>query len=131
MAALHYLAPIARYISRPFNYVGLAFLIVGIGMAVAGARAFARAGTPIVPFEKSTVVVKTGLFRFTRNPMYLGMVVTLVGISLLLSSAASLAPIPVFAWLIHRHFIRPEEQFLEDIFGAEYLEYKATVRRWW
>ena len=57
-------------------------------------------------------------------------VLALVGVALLLGSVASLAPIPVFAWFIGRYFIRPEEVFLEGLFGAEYLEYKAQVRRW-
>ncbi len=130
MACLHYFVPISRYLSSPFSYVGLVPLIVGVGIAFTAVRAFARAGTPLVPFETSTVVVKTGLYRLTRNPMYLGMVLALVGVALLLGSVASLAPIPVFAWFIGRYFIRPEEVFLEGLFGAEYLEYKAQVRRW-
>jgi protein-S-isoprenylcysteine O-methyltransferase Ste14 len=62
--------------------------------------------------------------------MYLGMVMVLIGVALLLGSAAVFVPIPVFVWLIRYQFISREEEFLEGLFGEEYLAYKGTVRRW-
>ena len=84
----------------------------------------------MLPFERSTALVTTGLYRITRNPMYLGMLLILAGVALLSGSASTLLPIPVFAWAIQRNFIIGEERFLEQIFGAQYLDYKRQVRRW-
>ncbi|MCH7779688.1 MAG: isoprenylcysteine carboxylmethyltransferase family protein [Acidobacteria bacterium] len=89
-----------------------------------------KLGTPLKPFEESTVVVTTGMFRFTRNPMYLGMVVGLLGAAIFLGSLVSLLPVPAFIAIIHFQFIVREERFMEELFGAEYLAYKRKVRRW-
>ncbi len=130
MIALHYLAPIHQLLSTPLRYAGVPFVVGGICVAAVAAGAFSRVGTPIVPFEKSTVIVTSGLFRFSRNPMYLGMVMALFGVALLLGSTATFIPIPIFVWLIQYQFISREEEFLEEIFGEEYLAYKDKVRRW-
>ncbi len=130
MVALHYLAPIYQLLSTPLRYAGVPLVVGGICIAAVAVSAFGKVGTPVVPFEKSTVVVTNGLFLFSRNPMYLGMVITLVGVALLLGSAAAFVPIPIFVWLIHYQFICREERFLEELFGEEYLAYKAKVRRW-
>ncbi len=130
MAALHFGAPIARVLGPPYSYVGAVPLIVGIAISAIAAGAFARAGTPIIPFERSTVLVVNGLFRFTRNPMYLGMVVALLGVTMLLGTVSPFLPIPVFVWIIRKQFIEGEERFLEEIFGEQYVAYKRRVRRW-
>ena len=130
MIVLHYLTPIYQLFSAPLRYVGVPFVVGGICVVAVAANAFSRVGTPIVPFEKSTVVVSGGLFRFSRNPMYLGMVMALVGVALLLGSAVAFVPIPIFVCLIQYQFISREEKFLEELFGKEYLEYKGKVRQW-
>jgi protein-S-isoprenylcysteine O-methyltransferase Ste14 len=130
MTALYFLAPLPRFIEPPYTYLGLVPLVGGIGMAITASRAFARAGTPVIPFERSTRLVTDGLYRVTRNPMYLSMVVILLGVALLFGTVGTLLPIPVFAWAIQRNFIRGEERFLEEIFGEQYLGYKRRVRRW-
>ena len=130
MLTLHYYAPIYQLLSTPLSYAGIPLVVAGICIVAVAANAFKKLGTPVIPFEKSTVVVTNGLFRFTRNPMYLGMVMALVGVTLVLGSAAAFVPIPIFMGLIHYQFICREEQFLEGLFGEEYLAYKATVRRW-
>ncbi len=130
MVTLHYLAPIHQLLPMPFKYAGVPLVLGGICIAAVAARAFTRVGTPVVPFEKSTVVVTNGLFRFSRNPMYLGMIMALLGVAMLLGSAAAFGPIPIFAWLVYHQFIHPEEQFLEELFGEEYSAYKRKVRRW-
>ena len=130
MGALHAYIPIARLVSPPYRYGGLALLALGVGIVVSAAGLFSKLGTPLKPFEESTVVVTTGMFRLTRNPMYLGMVVGLLGVAILLGSLASFLPIPVFVAIIHVQFIVHEERFMEELFGAEYLAYKRKVRRW-
>ena len=130
MIALHYLVPIHQLLSTPLRYVGGLLVIVGIFITAVAAGSFSRVGTPVVPFEKTTVVVSTGLFRFSRNPMYLGMVMALIGVALLLGSAVAFVPIPIFVCLIQYQFIIREEEFLEKLFEEEYLMYKGKVRRW-
>ena len=131
MAGFHNLLPIAQFAYEPYTtYAGIALIAAGISIAAAAAGLFWRAGTPVIPFEKSTALVTGGLFRYTRNPMYLGMMLLLLGAGLIFGSAGSLLPIPLFAWVIVRNFIRGEENFLQEIFGEEYLAYKSKVRRW-
>ena len=130
MIALHYLVPIHQLLSTHLRYAGIPLVVGGICIVAIAASAFSKVGTPVVPFEKSTVVVTTGLFRFSRNPMYLGMVMAIIGVAFLLGSAAAFIPIPIFVWLIQYQFISREEAFLEELFGEEYLVYKAKVRQW-
>jgi len=130
MTALSYFLPIARFIQPPYSYAGAVLLVIGLAIAATAAGSFKRAGTPVVPFEPSTALVTGGLYRITRNPMYLGMVLGLLGAAVLFGTVGALLPIPVFAWIIHTRFIVGEERFLEDIFGSSYLSYKKSVRRW-
>ena len=102
----------------------------GIGLALWGARTFAAAGATILPTERSTQLVEAGPFRFSRNPMYLGMVVALTGSALALGTPAPwLAPIAM-ALLLRIRFIANEERALEASLGEAYLAYKRRVRRW-
>ncbi|HTT11255.1 MAG TPA: isoprenylcysteine carboxylmethyltransferase family protein [Burkholderiaceae bacterium] len=130
MAALHFLVPVGRFIATPYSYLGAIPLVGGIVMAASASNAFRGAGTPVLPFERSTALVTSGLYRVTRNPMYLGMVLVLAGTALLFGTVGTLLPIPFFVWAIRRNFILGEERFLEEIFGAQYLRYKERVRRW-
>jgi protein-S-isoprenylcysteine O-methyltransferase Ste14 len=130
MVVLHYVMPLARIVETPYSYLGLVPLAVGIVICAAAARMFDRAGTPIRPFERSTVLVTGGLYRYTRNPMYLGLTLILLGVWLMLGTAGALLPIAVFIWIIQEGFIRGEERFLDTIFGEEYRGYKSRVRRW-
>jgi protein-S-isoprenylcysteine O-methyltransferase Ste14 len=130
MFGLHFALPLARLVAPPLSYLGLAPLLVGMVITGAAARAFSRAGTPIRPFERSTKLVTGGLYRYTRNPMYVGLTLMLSGTWLLLGTVSALLPIAVFIWIIQEGFIRGEERFLDEIFGEEYRGYKRRVRRW-
>jgi protein-S-isoprenylcysteine O-methyltransferase Ste14 len=130
MSALHYLLPWGLLISPPWSYTGAVFIAAGIVIAAIAAFSFNRADTPVIPFEPSTALVTGGLYRFTRNPMYLGMVLVLIGTGLILGTIGSWLPIPVFVWIIRNNFILGEERFLEEIFGKPYTDYKNKVRRW-
>lgn len=132
MSALHFWLPLlsTRTTAPPYSYGGIILIIFGIIIAAAAALSFNRAGTPVIPFEPSTALVTGGLYRYTRNPMYLGMVCVLIGTALLLGSLSAWLPIPVFIRIIRNNFILGEERFLEEIFGAQYLQYKSRVRRW-
>jgi protein-S-isoprenylcysteine O-methyltransferase Ste14 len=74
--------------------------------------------------------VTAGPYRYTRNPMYVGLTLILLGAWLLLGTASAMLPIAVFVWFIQERFIRGEERFLDQIFGEEYRGYKSRVRRW-
>lgn len=130
MAALHGFGPQAHYLGSPWNWLGLAPMALGLWMAGVSAWSFERADTGLVPFDEATTLVTQGFFRFTRNPMYLGMVVFLLGVSLIFACLPVLLPVIAFTLIIHHVFILREEQFMEQAFGDDYLEYKRSVRRW-
>lgn len=110
----------------------IVFAIAGLSFSVAGLFAFRRAQTtanPTKPEAASTLVV-TGIYRFTRNPMYVGVVLVLVAWAVFLSSAWALLGPVAFVLFITRFQIAPEERALSKRFGSEYASYKARVRRW-
>jgi protein-S-isoprenylcysteine O-methyltransferase Ste14 len=130
MIGLHFLFPVIKLIGPPFNYVGIVFLILGVWFNMWGSNYFKRVNTAIKPFEESSYLITEGLFRYSRHPMYLGMVLALVGLFILLGDLTPLFVIPIFVWLITKRFILIEERALEGRFGEDYLKYKSRVRRW-
>ena len=87
MAGLHLFLPVARWIPRPLGYLGIVPALAGVGLAIAARMLFARQGTTIRPFEESSALVVTGPYRLTRNPMYLGMTLVLIGEAVWLGTA--------------------------------------------
>ena len=130
MAFLHHVAPAAYLIQAPYRYGGIVLIGLAIGLILWAALLFRRAGTPIHPYEPSCVLVAAGPYRFTRNPMYLGMAGALLGAAVFMGSITPFVVIPAFMALITERFILAEEAKLEAAFGRDYLEYKARVRRW-
>jgi protein-S-isoprenylcysteine O-methyltransferase Ste14 len=130
MWLMHYFAPVYQYVHEPLAYAGIAPVFLGIGIAAASAGLFRRAGTGILPFDAATTLVTTGFYRYSRNPMYLGMFLMLAGSAFLLGSIGALLPVMIFVLIIRNHFVLGEERFLEASFGQQYLEYQSTVRRW-
>jgi protein-S-isoprenylcysteine O-methyltransferase Ste14 len=130
MTALHWFGPQGHYLVAPWTGVGCIPAILGIWMAAASAQAFRRRATGLLPFDEATALVTDGFFRFTRNPMYLGMVLALLGLALVFGCFPTLIPVAGFALIIHYGFILREERFMEEAFGDEYLAYKRRVRRW-
>jgi len=111
---------------------GLAVAIVGGLVSGAGAREFKRAKTTVNPLhpERASSVVTAGIYRFTRNPMYLGILLVLLGCFLAFGGVSAVLGLPAFIWYISRFQIAPEERILQAKFGGEYYEYMARVRRW-
>jgi protein-S-isoprenylcysteine O-methyltransferase Ste14 len=128
--ALHFALPLAVLVPAPLHLAGGVLVAAGLGITLWAAGLFRAAATPVVPFTQSTALVTGGIYQWTRNPMYLGMVVALLGLAVLLGTLGAFIPIPFFVWQIRRKFVLPEEAFLEGLFGGGYLEYKARVRRW-
>jgi len=130
MLLMHFLLPVRRLITPPWTWLGLLPFLLGGVLTVRAAALFDRLGTPVKPFERSTRLVLDGPFRFTRNPMYLGMVVVLTGVAVRLGTLTPFAVPPLFACFIQTRFIVHEEAMMQRLFGAEYLAFKARVRRW-
>jgi len=130
MVALHWLSPGPRWLAFPWTLGGVAVAALGLLVMVASAGMFRRLGTGVRPFTPATVLVARGPFRVSRNPMYLGMVLMLVGLGMALGTTVPLLVPPLFAVVIDRRFIRREEEFLADRFGAPYREFCGRVRRW-
>lgn len=118
------------YPGRPL--VAAALLVVGIAIMLLGVHAFRRARTTVDPRspEQTSRIVDGGIYRYTRNPMYLGMLIVLLAwVALLANLGAAVVP-ALFAAYITRWQIAPEERALREKFGAEYEGYRRSVRRW-
>ncbi len=127
---LNYTIPLMVLFYPPFNYVGVVIIFSGLALILWHADYFKRYETPIKPFEHSTHLIKEGMYKYSRNPIYLGMGVILFGGAMVLGSISPFVVVPVFIIIIEKAFIVKEEKFLENIFGNEYLDYKKSVRRW-
>jgi protein-S-isoprenylcysteine O-methyltransferase Ste14 len=110
--------------------LGLAMLAGGLGLMAWALATFVRAQTPVLPVRPARVVVTAGPFRFTRNPMYLGLTIAYVGLALILNQAWPLVLLPVVLAALTAFVIDREEGHLAEAFGAEYDAYRARVRRW-
>ncbi len=130
IVVLHLAFPIFRYATFPFNLLGIVPLVLGLALNVVADGVFKKFETTVKPFEQSTTLVTAFPFSISRNPMYLGLTLMLLGIALLLGSVSSLVPPLVFPYLMDRIFIRAEEQMLAATFGTEWERYRSTVRRW-
>lgn len=112
--------------------VALVPLVVGVLVAVSGAVSFRRARTTVNPQrpEAASSLVVSGVFQYSRNPMYLGVALILVAWAALLSSPLALLGVAGFVLYINRFQIAPEEKALASLFGQQFAEYKSRVRRW-
>ena len=112
--------------------VGLVAALIGFGIAISGVIAFRRAHTTVSPLKPETAsrLVISGVYRFTRNPMYLGLCLVLAGWAFFLASALSLVGPLAFVLYITRYQIVPEEKMLSRLFGNAFADYQAKVRRW-
>lgn len=107
-------------------------LLAGISLAFSGVLAFRRAKTTPNPHtpEQSTSIVRSGPYKFTRNPMYLGLAIALLGLCAYLSNPLTLVAAVLFIAYITRFQIVPEERVLLTKFGDTYAQYTKSVRRW-
>ena len=130
MAALHMLLPSPQLVPLLWRTFGAVLAAAGIGLVVWSGTRLSRAGTAIHPLARTSFLVRSGPYRFSRNPIYLGMVLVLAGAATALGSATPWLIIPQFIVLIARQVIAGEERKLTAEFGAEYLAYCSQVRRW-
>lgn len=113
------------------RYIGGGVLILaGLLYAVSAMGLFRKAGTDVKPWKTTTTIVATGIYRFTRNPMYVGMAMLYTGLGFVFSSLGVFLLLPLVILLIRTQVIAREERYLESKFAQSYLDYKARVRRW-
>ena len=124
------LLPDARFLPPPLTLLGLPMIVGGIWLHMTATRLFRRKGTTLATLDSPRALVTEGPFRLTRNPMYLAGGVILLGLSLFLGGGPSLLVPLLFALLVQRWYIRPEEALLRREFGEEYAVYSARVRAW-
>ena len=110
--------------------LGLAIVVVSIALAILAAREIVLAGTAFDARKTTTALVDSGVFRFTRNPVYLSMVLLVIGVGLILNSSWSLRLAVPTGSALCLTAIRPEERYLEAKFGETYRAYRSEVPRW-
>ncbi len=109
-----------------------AWALIGVGVIIliAGWLQFYRAKTNIQPHKPSSNLIQSGLYRFSRNPIYVSGLLLQLGIGLLMNNLWIVLLVPVSKFVFDRYIIAREEAYLERAFGEVYLDYKRTVRRW-
>jgi protein-S-isoprenylcysteine O-methyltransferase Ste14 len=116
----------------PLHIVAAGMGIVGAGITGSAMLSFWGAHTTVNPMKPSSAsfLVTSGIYRFTRNPMYLGLLLLLAGWALYLANILVVLFLPAFILYMNRFQIKPEERALTDRFGQRYLEYATRVNRW-
>jgi protein-S-isoprenylcysteine O-methyltransferase Ste14 len=112
--------------------LAVALVLAGALVALAGVFAFRAHKTTVNPFtpEQSSSLVASGIYSFSRNPMYLGFLLALFGLAICLANWASMLLLPVFVAYMNRFQIQPEERALKKQFGQAFVAYSGSVRRW-
>lgn len=129
-AGLHYSLPLAVLLDSPWTLIGLLPLIIGVIFLAWGSGRFINIGTNLNTFNNPDILVTGGPFRLTRNPMYLGFTLVLMGVWLLFGSLTPSLGVLIFASVANYWYIPFEERRCEEIFGEDYLAYRHRVRRW-
>lgn len=127
---VHFILPIIQLINYPLNWSGLLFILAGGGLNIWADRLFKKNNTTVKPDETPTSLINNGPFRFSRNPMYLGMEFLLIGTGLILGSVTSFVGAVLFFVAMELLFIRQEEKIMAEKFGDEFNAYKKKVARW-
>lgn len=118
------------FTSTETQVVGGIVIFLGLALLLLAGGLFERAGTDLVPFKNVSALVTTGVYRMTRNPMYLGMATVLLGTVITVGIAAAIIVPIAFMLIIQFRFILPEEEMLRGIFPDDFPDYCIRVRRW-
>lgn len=124
--------PLFHLILSPWNKLGLVLIVAAVVVDFWSLGLFFRAHTTFNPLhpERTQTLVTVGTYRYTRNPMYVGMLIILSGWGIWLGSLSPFLFLPLFMLVLTVQQIIPEEKILEQTFGGAYLDYKARVARW-
>lgn len=114
------------------GYLSVGLFLFGLSIIAIGGYTFRKAKTTVNPSnpEKTTSLVTTGIYRFSRNPMYIGFLLWLLACAIYIGNVLNLPLLPIYIVLVNRLFIQPEEEALGKLFGEAFYQYKNTVRRW-
>jgi protein-S-isoprenylcysteine O-methyltransferase Ste14 len=125
-------APPFEFVFPARDFFAVSFAAAGAVIIALGILSFRRAGTTFNPMkpESTTSLVVAGVYAFTRNPMYVGSLLVLIGWAIFLSNALAFPLLPIFILYMNRFQIEPEERALTARFGQEFVAYKSRVRRW-
>ena len=106
--------------------------LIGLGFLLAfnSIERFIKAKTGVVPFSESTTLITEGFYKYTRNPMYVGMNSFLLGLLIILNNPINFTFLVIFFFIVRNLFVVKEEVQMEETFGVDYLTYKGKVRRW-
>ena len=127
---VHYIWPIDIGSSSVLKYLGVAVSILGLGAIFIISQYFKRDETNIEPWKPTTKIISTGIFAYSRNPIYVAFCLITIGTGIFLNSFWVLCSVIPSAVLVYYVAIKKEEAYLEEKFGEEYLRYKSKVRRW-
>jgi protein-S-isoprenylcysteine O-methyltransferase Ste14 len=128
--ALNEFLPGPRFTGTASQVLGGVLLVAGLALLILAGGLFKRAGTDMIPFRNVTALVTTGVYAWTRNPMYLGMALVLLGTAVTVGATTALVVPPVFMAIIELRYIRPEEAMLRQLFPDDFPAYCQRVRRW-
>ncbi len=128
--ALNELMPGIRFTSEWAQILGSVIIFIGLVLLLLAGGLFKQAETDMIPFKNVSALVTTGIYRYTRNPMYLGMAAILLGCGFTVGAALALLVAPVFMAIIQLRFIFGEEDMLRELFPEDFPAYCARVRRW-
>jgi protein-S-isoprenylcysteine O-methyltransferase Ste14 len=127
---LQRMIPLPFLPTLPSRIVGAILFIGGFALGFPALRGMLKAMTSPNPHRSTNALVLEGTYRITRNPMYLGMLISYAGLFIFFQNPWFLIFLPILAWLFTAWVIIPEEEYLEKKFGTEYLDFKTRVRRW-
>ena len=127
---LQRLVPLSIAESSKLIPTGIALVVLALIIIAVSAISFIRAKTHLEPWKPTSTIVSSGIFSLSRNPIYVGLCISCVGIGLVLNSWWMVFSFIPLAALLFVLVIRREEAYLESKFGEEYLAYKQRVRRW-
>jgi protein-S-isoprenylcysteine O-methyltransferase Ste14 len=127
---LQQIVPLPFIAQTPARVLGLLLIALNFGFGLPAIRGMLKVKTSPNPNSPATALVLSGSYRLTRNPMYLGLTLIFSGVLTFFQITWGLLFVPLVVWLITIWVIVPEEKYLENKFGEEYLQYKSNVRRW-
>lgn len=127
---LQQLVPLSIAAASELIPTGIALIVLALTIIAFSAISFIRAKTHLEPWKPTSTIVSSGIFSLSRNPIYVGLCISCVGVGLVLNSWWVVLSFMPLAWLLFILVIRREEVYLESKFGEEYLTYRQRVRRW-
>jgi protein-S-isoprenylcysteine O-methyltransferase Ste14 len=132
MYAISRFVPVFAFALPAGRIIAAGLAVIGVVVALLGVASFRRSGTTVNPLQPAAAsqLVVSGIYRWTRNPMYLGMLLVLLGWGVVLANAIAFLAATAFIPLMNRLQIGPEERILAATFGSAFTAYQSAVRRW-